>query len=113
MLPLYDYFGGEEALKSKVEILHVDLLDESTIHTALSGATYVIHTATPVGIQEPKDENDMIRPAVEGTLGVMRAATIHCVKRVVITSSIAAIETQDPTNVDILDENYWSDLNCR
>lgn len=55
----------------------------------------------------------MIRPAVEGTLGVMRAATIHGVKRVVITSSIAAIETQDPTNVDILDENYWSDLNGR
>ena len=55
----------------------------------------------------------MIRPAVEGTLRVMRAASNHGVKRVVITSSIAAIETQDPTNVEILDENYWSDLNSQ
>ena len=55
----------------------------------------------------------MIRPAVEGTLSVMRAASNHGVKRVVITSSIAAIETQDPTNVEILDENYWSDLNSQ
>jgi len=50
MLPLYDYFGGEEVLKSKVEIVHVDLLDESTMQQALAGASFVIHTATPVGI---------------------------------------------------------------
>ena len=50
MMPLYDYFGGEEALKSKLEIVHVDLLEESTIQEAVAGATFVIHSATPVGL---------------------------------------------------------------
>lgn len=53
----------------------------------------------------------MIRPAVDGTLGVMRAACTHGVKRIVLTSSVAAIETQTfETTIDILDETYWSDF---
>lgn len=50
MAPLYDYFGGEDVLKEKIEICHVDLLDETTISAALENASYVIHTASPVGI---------------------------------------------------------------
>lgn len=110
MSPLYEYFGGEEQLKAKVEIVHFDLLDEDSISAAIKGATFVIHTASPVGIKEPKDENEMLRPAVDGTLGVMRAASAHGIKRVVITSSVAAVETQSPTNIDVIDETFWSDF---
>ena len=72
--PLYQWFGGAEELASKVEIVHVDLDDAESIERAVEGVTYVLHTASPVGINEPSDPNDMIRPAVEGTLSVMRAA---------------------------------------
>ncbi len=50
-----------------------------------------MHTASPFPIDLPKDEMVLIKPAVEGTLSVMRAASLNKVKRVVITSSIAAL----------------------
>ena len=111
--PLYKWFGGAEELASKVEIVHMDLEDDDSIDKAVEGVTYVLHTASPVGINEPADPNEMIRPAVEGTLSVMRAAVKHKVKRVVVTSSIAAIETQTPEIMaedPILDETNWSNL---
>ena len=58
---------------------------------AIEGCTFVVHTASPFPEAIPKDENVLIKPAVEGTLTVMRAALKNKVKRVVITSSVAAI----------------------
>jgi nucleoside-diphosphate-sugar epimerase len=54
---------------------------------AIEGCSYVVHTASPLPIGIPEDENVVVKPAVEGTLAVMRAAHKHRVKRVVITSS--------------------------
>merc|ERR1712129_60778 len=51
----------------------------------------VMHTASPYFAKEPKDENDFIRPAVEGTKSVIKAAIIHGVKRMVITSTVGAV----------------------
>ena len=94
MEPLHDWFGGAEALTEKADIYHLDLEDDSSIDEAVKGATYVIHTASPVGIEQlPRGPQDMIKPAVEGTLSVMRAAVKYGVKRVVITSSLGAIES--------------------
>mmetsp|Transcript_15645 Transcript_15645/g.11022 ORF Transcript_15645/g.11022 Transcript_15645/m.11022 type:complete len:138 (-) Transcript_15645:485-898(-) len=78
--------------------------------TACSGADYIVHTASPVAIDPPKDESIMIRPAVDGTLAVMEAARVHKVKRVVITSSVDAIFCSDE-DPELYDESYWSDLN--
>ncbi len=47
----------------------------------------MIHTASPHPFKQPADENECIKPAVEGTLAVLRAAQKNKVKRVVITSS--------------------------
>jgi dihydroflavonol-4-reductase len=58
---------------------------------ACEGANYIVHTASPFPIQAPKDESVLIKPAVEGTMAIMEAAKANNVKRVVITSSIAAI----------------------
>ena len=53
----------------------------------------------------------MIRPAVEGTLAVLKAALKHKVKRVVVTSSLSAIVMKNDLNVkEVYDENDWSDL---
>lgn len=52
----------------------------------------MLHLASPTPIKQPRNEEDVIRPAVEGTRSVLRAcADAKCVKRIVITSSIAAI----------------------
>ena len=75
----------------QLELFEADLLKPETLDAAIEGMTYVVHTASPFPLETPKDENTLIRPAVEGTLAVMRAAHKHKVKRVVITSSVAAI----------------------
>lgn len=116
MAPLYSWFEGAETFAEKTEIVHLDLIDEASVDEAIKDATYVIHAANPVGINEPSDPNEMIRPSVEGTLNVMRASLKYGVKRVVLTSSVAAIETQSSELADqdpILDETYWSDLDSQ
>ena len=58
---------------------------------AAHGATYLMHVASPFVVANPKNEDEMIKPAVDGTLRAMRAAQMAGVKRVVLTSSIVAM----------------------
>ena len=63
-------------------------------------------------IEEPRDPNVLIKPAVEGTLSVLRACRKHKVKRVVVTSSIASILDTHPDKTpddDVYNEDHWSD----
>ena len=73
----------------------------------------MIHTASPFPIEAPKDENVLIRPAVEGTLAAVKAAHKYKVKRIVITSSVAAIMGQTEANYkELYNENDWTDVNA-
>ena len=69
--------------------------------------TYIIHIASPV-YTDVKDEDELLKPAVNGTLAILKGAKLHKIKRVVITSSATAIyfsrELKDKYN----DED-WSD----
>jgi len=85
--PLRQAFGDHF---NQLELVEADLLDEKSLFRAIEGAQYVVHTASPFPITKPKHEDDLIKPAVNGTMAVMRAAKEYKVKRVVITSSIAA-----------------------
>lgn len=58
---------------------------------AVQDCTYVLHVASPFPASAPKDENELIIPAREGTLRVLRAARDAHAKRVVVTSSFAAV----------------------
>lgn len=58
---------------------------------AIKGSDFVVHTASPFPLTPPSDENELIKPAVDGTLAVMKACREEKVKRIVLTSSIAAI----------------------
>lgn len=59
---------------------------------AVKGCEYVIHTASPFPVTEPSDASEVINPAKEGTLSVLKASVeAGTVKRVVLTSSIVAI----------------------
>ena len=73
----------------------------------MDGADALFHTASPFPLSQPRDENDIIRPAVDGTLRAMRAAQAAGVSRVVLTSSVVAIEATDKAGA--YTEDDWSD----
>lgn len=77
---------------------------------AIEGSTYIVHTASPFPIEKPKDEFVLIKPAVEGTLAVMKAAQLNKVKRVVITSSVAAIYKPSNSGQTKFSEKDWTDV---
>jgi len=79
--------------------VEADLLDAASIHKAIEGADFVIHTASPFPQKNPKRESDVINPAVNGTQAVLDACKFHKVKWLVITSSIIAIF--DPTKAKV------------
>jgi nucleoside-diphosphate-sugar epimerase len=93
----------------RLELVVADLVSDDGWAEAARGCTYVLHTASPIPPAEPKDENEVIKPAVEGTLRVLKAAAAAGVRRVVVTSSVAAIVAGHPASTTF-DESHWSDL---
>jgi nucleoside-diphosphate-sugar epimerase len=74
-----------------VEFVSADLLSDAGWQQALQGCTYVLHVASPFPLIEPRDPEELIRPAREGVLRVLKAATQAGIKRVVMTSSVVAV----------------------
>jgi dihydroflavonol-4-reductase len=71
-----------------------------------------MHTASPFPIASPKDENELIRPAVDGTLRALKAARSAGVNRVILTSSNAAVYGCElPAGKSEYDETMWTDVN--
>jgi nucleoside-diphosphate-sugar epimerase len=92
----------------RLTFVHANLLEDAGWAEAVRGCDYVLHVASPFPFEAPKDENDLIRPAKEGTLRVLRAAADNGVKRVVLTSSVAAISAGHPREKTHFDEKDWS-----
>ncbi|SVB62671.1 uncharacterized protein METZ01_LOCUS215525, partial [marine metagenome] len=96
---LRDMARGEKirnALNRHADTTHLsfsecNLLSDEGWDEALAGCEFLIHTASPLPIAEPKDHNDLIIPARDGALRALGAASRAGVKRVVMTSSVAAI----------------------
>lgn len=88
-----------------------DLEKDSGWAEAAADCDYVQHVASPFPISQPKDEQELIRPAVEGTLRVLRAARDAGVKRVVLTSSFAAIGYGHGARSAAYTEEDWTDVN--
>jgi dihydroflavonol-4-reductase len=82
---------GLHADVTRLEFAEADLLADENWGPAVEGCSGVLHVASPFPSSQPKDENVLIRPAVEGTLRVMRAAAAAGVPRFVQTSSAVAI----------------------
>lgn len=100
--------------KYPLRLVTADLQDAESWTRAVKGCTYVYHIASPFTVSSPRDENELIRPAVEGTLNVLKAcAESGTVKRVVLTSSVVAVATsignpgQPPDYV--YSETDWAD----
>jgi dihydroflavonol-4-reductase len=88
--------------------VQADLESDADWAEAMAGISAVVHTASPFPIAQPKDPQDLIRPAVEGTRRVLEAAATAGIRRVVLTSSVAAVV--DLSKGDHLhDEADWCD----
>lgn len=74
-----------------LEFAFLDLMKDDGWADAMDGCDVLLHTASPFPESDPKDPQELIRPAVDGTLRALRAATEAGIDRVVLTSSCAAI----------------------
>ena len=93
--------------KDNLEFCELDLSSDKGWDKAMEGCAYVLHVASPFVIAEPKDENEMIKPAVEGTLRALNAAKKAGIKKVVLTSSTVAMAGDKKKNH--LTPESWTD----
>ena len=93
----------------EIEIVEADLGSDAGWTEAVKGCEFVQHVASPFPAVHPKDEMELIRPARDGALRVLKAAKAAGVKRVVMTSSMAAIAYgHGDKRAEISDETMWS-----
>jgi len=98
--------------KGNLEFCELDLMNDSGWDKAMEGCDYVLHVASPFVIKVPKDENELIKPAVDGTLRALKAAKKAGVKRVVLTSSTVAMHGGQ-TGLIKLNQDSWTNLNAK
>ena len=92
----------------KLTFCVADLLKDAGWSDACSGCDYVMHVASP--LTATKNEEEVIRPAVDGVLRVLRAARDANVKRVVFTSTCGAIYYGHPLRTEPFDETNWTNV---
>lgn len=99
----------------QLEFKEAHLLNPGIWAELMEGVDYVQHIASPFPLTTPKDENDLIEPAKNGTLSILKAAANAGVKRVVVTSSTSAIiygKNSKSKNASFT-ENDWTDLSIK
>ncbi len=99
--------GGQAG--EKIAVLAADLTADEGWEEAVGGCDYVLHVASPFPPVQPKDPDELIVPAREGTRRVLGAALAAGVKRTVVTSSVAAIAGGAKTPGPLSEED-WTDL---
>ena len=97
--------------KQNLKIIKADLLDAESWKNHLKGFDYLLHLASPVFIKPPKDKNKILNPAINGTKNVLLAAVHNSLKKVVVTSSIAAISGTKPKPNNWYTPSDFSDPN--
>lgn len=101
---------SEPVSEARLSFVELDLNSDAGWSNALMGADYLMHTASPFPIAQPKNEDDLIRPAVDGTLRALKAAFSAGVHRVILTSSVVAVVFRDPMPDGVLlNEEDWTD----
>ena len=96
---------------TKLEFCKLDLLEDDGWEDAMWDCDYLMHVASPFVIEDPKDENELIKPAKEGTLRALNAAKKAGIKRVVLTSSVAAVNSHMMSGIS--DHTTWTDINSK
>lgn len=98
-------------LDRRLQFVTLDLERDAGWDEALAGCSALVHVASPFPIAAPQDEEDLIRPAVDGTLRAIAAAHAAGVHRVILTSSMAAmVGKRLPAGRTRYDASDWSDV---
>ncbi|MEO7223451.1 MAG: aldehyde reductase [Devosia sp.] len=106
-----DTLGKAGADLGRLEFVALDLMSDAGWDEAMAGVRYLQHVASPFVTKEPRDRNELIRPAVEGTRRAISAALGAHVERIVVTSSMAAIMYgHDKTRIAPFTNADWTNL---
>lgn len=104
----YAYLKQLPGAAENLQLVPGDLTQPGSFDTAIAGCDYVIHAASPYLLETKNPQQEMVDPAVNGTLDVLLAsANASSVKRVVLTSSLAAI-TDEPNDQHVFSETDWN-----
>jgi nucleoside-diphosphate-sugar epimerase len=101
---------GGAAPGDALKFFVADLEHDAGWSAAVSGCDFVMHVASPFPSHVPQHEDELIVPAREGALRVLRASRAAGVKRVVLTSSFAAVGYGHPPRTTPFDESSWTDV---
>jgi nucleoside-diphosphate-sugar epimerase len=102
--------GGVEP-GDRLSFIATDLESDAGWPEAVAGCDYVLHVASPFPSGAPKHQDELIVPARDGTLRVLRASRNAGVRRVVVTSSFAAVCDGHKSRNEPFDETCWADVN--
>ncbi|MCB1645196.1 MAG: aldehyde reductase [Pseudomonadales bacterium] len=94
----------------KLTFATASLTDPDSWQQAAEGCEGIFHIASPVPVEQPENADEIIIPAREGTLNVMRAAHKAGIQRVVLTSSVAAIMSNTKPEGEPQTAGDWTDL---
>ncbi len=98
-------------LDARLRFVALDLGSDDGWEAALEGSDVLMHTASPFPLVQPKNEDEVIRPAVDGALRALKAAKAAGIGRVVITSSTVSITNCAlPDGRTAYDERDWTDV---
>jgi len=101
--------AGADA-RDGLTVVAADLNDDAGWPEAAAGCGYVLHVASPFPTSQPKDPDELIVPARDGALRVLRAALDAGAERIVLTSSVAAVRNGGPpANGSAYTEDDWTD----
>lgn len=103
--------GGVDP-SANLRVMRADLQSDEGWPEAVAGCEAVLHVASPTLTQVPRDDDEMVRPAVDGTLRVLRAARAAGVRRVVMTSAIGAIAYGHEPRDTPFTERDWTDVDA-
>ena len=97
---------------NRLHLAEADLTDDQVWNRLMPGMDFVQHIASPFPREMPDHEDELVVPAKKGTLNVLRAASIHKVKRVVMTSAGAAMTygREENHKSGTYDESNWTDI---
>jgi nucleoside-diphosphate-sugar epimerase len=102
--------ASETDVGDRLSVFAADLAGDKGWKEAVEGCDYVLHVASPFPPAQPKDPDELIIPARDGTLRVLRASLEAGVRRVVLTSSSAAVRNSGVAAPQrLLTEEDWTD----
>lgn len=105
--------GANDAAIEAIDFVETDLTKDEGWDRAVADCSYVLHVASPFPPKAPKHEDELIIPAREGTLRVLRAAKrVGTVKRIVLTSSVAAVGYGHSDVSRPFTEEDWSNVDA-